>query len=203
VEIKEKILQTAETLFMRYGIKSVTMDDLAKELAISKKTIYQFFKDKNEVVCLTTRAHLEKEQRDISDIHSQAENAIQEIYLISKIFRQRVLGLNPSLLFDLERYHPEAWAIFQEYREVFMSQLRETLQRGQEEGYFRAEIDVDVMAVLRLHEIQVSFDPRIFSPNHFDYKQVQMALTDHFVNGITTQKGKQLLDSYHNNSTVS
>lgn len=179
------------------------MDDLARELAISKKTIYQFFKDKNEVVCLTTKSHLEKEKKDIEDIHTRSENAIHEIFLISKIFRQRVLGLNPSLLFDLERYHPEAWAIFQEYWSVFSRQLTSTLSRGMEEGFFRPELDVEVLAVLRLHEVQLSFDPRVFSPNQFDYKQVQLQLTDHYVNGITTVKGKQLLDSYQNNPTVS
>lgn len=188
---------------MRFGIKSVTMDDLARELAISKKTIYQFFKDKNEVVRLTTESHMEKEIKEFEEIHDQASSAIEEIYLVSRVFRQRILGLNPSVLNDLERYHPDAWEVFISYLKRFKVKLEETLSRGIEEGNFRQEIAPNILAVLRLHEIQMCFDPRLFPPNEFDYKQVQLQLIDHFFNGIVTEKGKQLMDSYHNNPTVS
>jgi len=145
---------------------------------------------------------LEREKHDLEAIREEAENAIEEIHKVSQLFRQRILGLNPSLLFDLEKYHPEAWTIFEGYQDVFIKLLKATLARGKEEGFFRPELDADILAKLRLHQVQLSFDPRVFPPNQYDYRQVQLQLIEHYFNGVVTEKGKQLLDSYQNNPSA-
>ena len=191
LENKEKIIAKSDELFRLYGVKSVTMDEIARELGISKKTIYQFFKDKDELVCQATYYLLECDRKEFEEIQTQADNSIEELFLISKCLRRIFENLNPSILFDLKRYHPKAWDIYIDFKEnFFMGTVRKSLYRGIEEGYFRPEIDVEILAVLRLEQVQMSFDPRIFPRNQFDFKEVQMQFFDHFVNGIFTDKGR-------------
>lgn len=191
MESKAKIIAKSDELFQLYGVKSVTMDEIARELGISKKTIYQYFKDKDELVCESTLYILECDRKEFDEIQAQAGNSIEELFLISKCLRRNFENLNPSILFDLKRYHPKAWDIFIDFKESFFKQtVRQTLQRGINEEYFRGEIDVEILTVLRLEQVQMSFDPRIFPRNKFDFKEVQMQFFDHFVNGILTDKGR-------------
>ena len=191
LESKDKIIAKSDELFRLYGIKSVTMDEIAREVGMSKKTIYLYFKDKDELVCETTRYILECDRKEFEEIQSQADNAIEELFLISKCLRRNFENLNPSILFDLKRYHPKAWEIFLAFKETFFKEsLRNSLRQGISEGHFRAEIDVEILTILRMEQVQMSFDPRIFPRNQFDFKEVQMQFFDHFVNGIFTDKGR-------------
>ena len=88
MEIKNKIIAKSDELFRLYGVKSVTMDEIARELGISKKTIYQYFKDKDELVCDTTRYLLECDRQEFESIQDKADNSIEELFLISKCLRR-------------------------------------------------------------------------------------------------------------------
>lgn len=200
MEVQEKIIIAADELFMRYGIRSVTMDDIARHLSISKKTIYQYFKDKDEIVCRVTKAHLEKEKEEFDAIKKESINSIQELFLLSRCLRKNIINLNPSLLFDLQKYHSRAWNIFIEFKEkVFKNSIVETLKRGIKEGYFRKDIDPRVLAIMRLEQVQMTFDDRVFPRAEFDFAKVQMQLFDHFLHGILTTHGKELLEVYIKN----
>ena len=191
MESKEKIVAKSDELFRLYGVKSVTMDEIARELGISKKTIYQYFNDKDELVCEATKHILECDRQEFEEIQEQADNSIEELFLISKCLRRNFENLNPSILFDLKRYHPKAWDIFLKFKEQFFKEnVKKSLRRGIEEGYFRPEINVEILTILRLEQVQMSFDPRVFPRNQFDFKEVQMQFFDHFVNGILTDQGR-------------
>lgn len=197
VESKEQIAQVAEDLFLAYGVRSVTMDDISKKLAISKKTIYQHFRDKDEIVCLVTERVMEREGEQINRIKSDARDVIQELILLSKYIREHGQSVNPSVLFDLQRYHRNAWEIYLKFKEnVFLFSLMDTLNRGKKEGYIRQEIDVEVLSLLRLEEIQMAYDADLFPREKFNFKEVQRQLFDHFVHGILTKKGLDTLNQY-------
>ncbi len=199
MESKAKIIAKTDELFRLYGVKSITMDEIACELGISKKTIYQYFKDKDELVYETTLYLLECDRKEFDDIQVQADNSIEELFLISKCLRRNFENLNPSILFDLKKYHPKAWDLFIEFKETFFKgTVRKSLERGMSEGYFRSEIDVDILTVLRLEQVQMSFDPRVFPRNQFDFKEVQIQFFDHFVNGILTDKGRTYYNELFN-----
>jgi AcrR family transcriptional regulator len=166
------------------------MDDLSKELSVSKKTIYQHFKDKDEIVYITTNMALKHEQKCVDEIQQQAQNAIDELILMTKFMREHISKINPSVLFDIKKYYREAWQLYLTFKEeVFTEAVKTSLKRGIEEGYFRTNIDVDILAVLRLEMIQFSFDESIFPSTRFDFKEVQMEIFDHFIHGILTPKG--------------
>ena len=104
METKERIINAASELFFKYGTKSITMDDIAREIGVSKKTIYQFFKDKNELVSEVAEAYNAQELKDLEVIEQEAHDVIDEMVRLSHHIRQKLNSLNPSLLYDLEKY---------------------------------------------------------------------------------------------------
>lgn len=197
--MKENIIITAENLFIRFGFKRVTMDDIAREMAISKKTIYQFFKDKNEIVCSATEYHLQKECSEIKHLEEQSENVIEYLVKLSKQMRGHIKVVHPGAIEDLKKHFPEGWEIFIRYKkEVFLESLEKTLKRGVEEGYFRPDIHTKVLAVMRMEQIQMSWDENIFPRAQYDCMEVQMQMLRHFIAGILTEKGRDLLKNYSN-----
>ncbi len=197
MELKEKIIQESGHLFKQYGFRSVTMDEIAAYLSISKKTIYQFFKDKNEVVFSATKEILKRDREEFSGITKASENAIEELFLVSKCLRKMFNEINPSLLFDLQKYHPDAYALFYDYKENFVfNMINNNLNKGIKGGYFRKDIDPNILTRLRVEEVQMSFDSRIYPTSQFDFKEVSLQLFEHFLQGIMTNKGRELFKKY-------
>ncbi len=193
MDTKQRIIEKTDELFHRYGIRSVTMDDIARALGISKKTIYQFFKDKDEIVTTVSRYHMEHEREEIEAIFNESANAIEELYNVSLCLRKNVADINPSIIYDLQKYHAKGWQVFLDYKEnVFKRTLKQSLERGIKEGYYRAEIDPDILATLRMEEIQLAFDHNVFPTSRFNFKEVQTQIFEHFIFGILTPKGQEL-----------
>ncbi|MDX1628198.1 MAG: TetR/AcrR family transcriptional regulator [Fulvivirga sp.] len=202
-ETKKRIVNGASELFHKYGIRSVSMDDIARHLGISKKTIYQFFKDKDEVVTEALRAHMEMEKQEYDEIFDHSSNAVEELAMVSKCMRKDFKDMNPSLLFDMHKYHPAAWQIWLDFKNEFIKDhVVSNLKRGIEEGYYRKDIDPEVMAIFRVEQVQLAFDDSIFPPDNFNFTEVQMQFFNHFVHGIVTEKGYKLFQEYLNKSLV-
>jgi len=196
-DIKKKILKGAETLFMKYGVRSISMDDIARHLSVSKKTLYQHFADKEDIVTITCQAHIEEMSKEFFGIQNSAKNAIDELSKISTCLKQNSEEMNPSLLFDLQKYHPKAWAVWLNHKNKFIREsVIRNLKQGIEEGYFRPEIDKEVIATMRLELVQLPFDDQIFPPSRFRLSEVQMQIFDHFVYGLVTEKGRKLYQKY-------
>lgn len=198
MEIKEKILQGASELFHRYGIRSVSMDDLARSLSVSKKTIYQYFRDKDEIVALATQLHITETRADYDEVFSQAKDPVEELTMMSNCMRRHFKDLNPSLLYDIQKFYPSAWDHFNRFKNDYIrNRIESNLKRGMEQGYYRPEINVAVLSLLRLEEVQMAFDPDRFPLGQFDFRETQMQLLDHFIHGIVTPEGKILFEKYN------
>lgn len=191
-EVKKKIIKGAETLFTKYGVRSISMDDIARHLSVSKKTLYQHFEDKEDIVTSAVLAHIERLVAEFDVIHSEAADAIDELSKISACLKRVMSEINPSLMFDLEKYHPRAWQVWMEHKKKFMhDSVVRNLKQGVEEGYFRPELDLGIMAAMRMELVQLAFDDRVFPPSSFKITGVQMQLFDHFVFGLLTEKGRK------------
>ncbi|MEO1052536.1 MAG: TetR/AcrR family transcriptional regulator [Bacteroidota bacterium] len=202
MEIKEKILEAAGELFAKYGVRSVTMDDIARSIAVSKKTIYQYFKDKDEIVTMATQAHMEAEKKDYDRIFSNASNAIEELARVLVCFRKHLSEMNPSWLFDLQKYHHNAWKVWLSFKNGFIhNSIEKNLKRGVAEGYFRSNLNTNILATFRVEQVQMTFDDRVFPRNKFDFTEVQLQLFDHFVYGLITDKGRELYEEYQKTNT--
>lgn len=196
MEVAENILEKADNLFHKFGIRSISMDEIARELGISKKTIYQFFKDKDDIVYKMTQRRIEIDKEEFSEAYNSSEDAIDELIKVSLCLRKNLNKVNPSLLFDIQKYHPRSWDLWIDYKNNFIKgYVLKSIERGKREGNFRGEIDAETLATFRIEQVQMSFDDRIFPHTKFDFTEVQMALFDHFVHGLLTIKGHEIYNN--------
>lgn len=196
-DIKDKILTGARDLFMKYGIRSVSMDDIARQLAVSKKTIYQYFADKDDIVTQVAKMHLEDDRCEFSKVVADAKNALDELVRMSLHLRRRMQDLNPALLFDLQKFHSKAWSEWNEYRRSFVhTQIVRNLKQGMEEGLFRSDLNPDILATMRIEMVQLGFNTDVFNTQQYKLYEVHMQLFDHFIYGLLTEKGRKLFEKY-------
>lgn len=195
MEIKNRILHHAAALFMRNGIKSVSMDDIAAGLAMSKKTLYKWFANKDEMVHAVMEQHLEHAQNECTGAAHHAANAVEEMLNISRWAEEQVGKIHPSIFFDLRKYHPTAWALFGAHKNSFiLDQITQNLRRGMAEGLFRPNLDVEVLARLSLAQIELAFDPDLYPPGQFSPVRVNRVFDEHFMLGVATLKGHKLIN---------
>ncbi|UOQ97893.1 TetR/AcrR family transcriptional regulator [Hymenobacter sp. 5317J-9] len=197
MEIKDRILNHAQALFMRNGIKSVSMDDIAADMAMSKKTLYKWFENKDQIVMATMNRHLNQVQGECTAVAGPAANAIEEMLTISRWADEQFSNVHPSIFNDLKKYHPAAWDLFGQHKNTFiLDQITRNLRRGMAEGLFRPDLDVEVLARLNLAQIELAFDPVLYPPAQFSPMRVNRVFDEHFLLGVATLKGHKLINDY-------
>lgn len=202
MEPKERILERAHELFNKYGIRSVSMDDISTGLGMSKKTLYQYFADKEELVDACFGGVLNHHRQQCQVDQKRAENPIQEMFLALDMMQEMFAEMNPSVLFDLQKYHPVAYKKFQEFKYSFLYKvITSNLQRGISEELYRPEIDVDVLARLRIESVMLPFNSDVFPANRTHLIHIEQQLFEHFLYGLVTSKGQKLIQKYKNQRT--
>lgn len=202
MEAKERILLKSHDLFNRYGIRSVSMDDIAAQLGMSKKTLYLYYADKDELVNEVIDSLLMVNRGHCNECTKQGENAIHEVFLSFDIVREMLTTMNPSLLFDMHKYHPSAYRKFQEFRNNFLYKVILTnLERGIKEELYREDIDAEILSRYRVHTVMLSFDPEVFPNNRSQLFYIEQQLMEHFLFGLATPKGQKLIQKYKNQRT--
>jgi len=193
----ERIIEGGEELFLKAGIKSVTMDDIARHLGISKKTIYHFFKDKNELVIALVKKKLKEDEEQMEEIISKSTNVIEEMINMMKCSEDIMSRINPIVIHDMQKYHPEAWKEFQNFKsEVLVCTMAQLLEKGIKQGYIRPDIDVKIISLMRVHQLELGFNPAVFPIAEYNTWSVQQQFQEHFNYGVCTLKGFKLLDEY-------
>jgi AcrR family transcriptional regulator len=202
MEVKERIIVKAHELFNRYGIRSVSMDDIAAQLGMSKKTLYQYCADKDELVNAVFTGVMEHNKETCSVCQANGENAIHEVFLSFDMLEELLSNMNPSIIFDMQKYHPSAFKKFQDYRNNFLYKLiKQNIERGIREELYRLDIDVDILSRYRLFSIMLSFDSDIFPSNKTKLVYIEQQLLEHFLWGLATAKGQKLIQKYKNQRT--
>lgn len=195
MEPEIRIIHVAFELFVRFGIRNVTMGDIARELGMSKKTLYQYYADKAAIVLASAEGFFQREACMVREIEQQGENAVHELVLIMNWVTQHLRNITPSLMYEVQRYYPEAWMVFDKHRrENALAAIHRNLKRGISEGLFRAEINPDLVARLRIASYSQTADAAILPPDQYSFIQVQEALLDLYIHSIATPAG---LVQYH------
>lgn len=175
------------------------MDEIAKELGISKKTIYENFKDKDEIVKTVLEHYLVKDKEQWEYYEKQSVNAIEHLSNISRCLRRNVKEVNPTILFDLRKFHTDAWKIFVKFKHEFIfNSIVRNLKQGISEGYFRKDIIPEILATLRIEQIQQSMDSELFPDGQYSLEEIHNQFFDHFVHGLLTEKGLKLYNEINN-----
>lgn len=197
---KDRILVHADQLFMKYGVRSVTLDDIAKNLGISKKTIYQYFENKEGIICDVAHAHMCREIVEGDRIIEEAENAVDELARFIHYSIQSLKAISPQLIYETQKYYPQAWKILDEHRsDYILGKVRENLERGIREGMYRDDIHVEIVSRMRVAQIGMSIDTSVFPIDEFDLVEVQLQMIELYLFGVMTKKGRKYLlkHKYH------
>lgn len=192
-----KILTSAVELFRQYGMKAITMDDIARRAGISKKTLYQHFANKNEVVNESVQWYKDQVCEMCTMQMADSDNAIEGMVKMLAFMDEMNKQMNPMLLFEMQRYFPDAYKTFREQLELKdVGMLRDNIQRGIEEGLFRPEINPDLMARFRLESSLMMLQPNLLVNDRNGLMSVALEIGEHFLYGIMTQKGVKLYHKY-------
>ncbi len=196
MDTRARILEVATEQFSRFGVRTVTMEDIARQIGVSKKTIYQEFEDKRDLVLAVFNQILELDRQKLTFILETDDGVIEHLVHTSRMMRERLSSINPMVIMEIQKYFPEAWRMFENFKEtVIMQDLVNVLERGKSLGYFRPEIDSQILAKVRIKQITEAFDPANFTRPDFNFVEEQVVLMDHFLHGIFTDKGREAYQS--------
>ena len=198
MEAKERILIKAEELFMQYGIRSVSMDDIANNLGMSKKTLYQYFADKDELVDAVVEGHIKGIQADCITCRNDAKDAVHEIFITMERIMEEFNNMNPMLLYDLEKFHFKAYQRFRDHKDKFLLQMiRNNIEWGIKDELYRPDVNIDVMSKFRIESIMIPFNVTVFPPGKYNLARTSELIIEHFIYGLATIKGHKLIQKYN------
>ena len=192
-----RIRQKAHELFMQYGLRSVSMDDIANSLGISKKTIYHFYADKDELVDAVVESEFKKNEGICEYDKSNSKNAIHEIFLAMDMMVEMFSSMNPSLIFDMQKYHPKAFLKFHRYKNDYLfSVVLDNIVRGVKEELYRPDLDVDIISRFRVESMMISFNLEFNSKLKSSMAEIEEELIIHFLFGLVSLKGYKMVLKY-------
>jgi len=194
---RQRIIEEAALLFRTYGIRAVTMDMLANQMGISKRTIYEAFKDKDELLRGVLKLMTIRQREAMNKIFSETENVIEAIFKMIDLMIDHFKNMSPAFQLDMKRYHNEILKKLGEKDELpYYRNHIEIIKRGIKEGVFREDIDVEIMNKCLLEVERMSNDKSVFPPDDFMDKNVMRTFYVNFIRGISTQKGLDLINFY-------
>ena len=184
-------------MFLQYGIRSVSMDDIATQLGISKKTLYQYYTDKDELVDAVLQYEIEHGQQDCTQCLQQSKDAVDEIFLTMERIVEQFRNMNPMVLYDLQKFHFNAFQKFLKYKNGFLIDvIKKNIERGIKEELYRPEINADVLSKFRLESMMLAFNMNLFPPRKYNLAEVTLEIIEHYLYGLATLKGHKLILKY-------
>jgi AcrR family transcriptional regulator len=197
MEIKERIQTKANHLFRRYGVKSITMDEIATQVGASKKTIYQYFSDKDELVDAVVRTTIQYSQH-ICDVNkANSKDAIHELFQAMDFVQQIFSDMNPAMMYDLEKFYPQSYKVFLDHKNKYLYDvIRENLKRGIAEELYRSDLNIDIITKFRLEGMMLAFNQDIFPASKFNLADLHTTIIEHFLFGVASLKGYKLILKY-------
>jgi AcrR family transcriptional regulator len=196
---KPLLLRIRDLLFL-YGTKSITLDDIASRMGISKKTIYSCCPDKKNLVDRIVVDYLSSHRADAERVRAESRHAIDEVLQMARLARARMEQVSPAFLFDLNKYYPDIWARFEQYRthEIF-GQVVDVIKRGQQEGLFRMDLDTEIVAAMHLQHIRLLTEPGQQPRPERPVGDLIRHIISIFLQGIVTRKGLDVMSQLEKN----
>jgi AcrR family transcriptional regulator len=199
--VRERIIKDAGKLFFREGIKRVTMDDVAHELGISKRTIYENFKDKNDLLEATLQASIDSQNALIGEMMDTAGNTFEVLVGILKYGHESINRVSAVYFTDLQRFYPKIYSsVFNKGWKVRIQNLKKLLERGKQEGMFRPEINTTLVSKVFSEQLAMLHNTDVFPHDEFPRKEMFETVFLNFIRGISTRKGVDLLEKLLQNA---
>jgi AcrR family transcriptional regulator len=189
-----QLFEQVSELFFRYGVRSLTMDDIARHLGISKKTLYQFVTDKDDLVLKAMGLYMEKDHSIVEAIHAEATDALDELFRLIAYMNIRMQQMNPAILYDIQKYHPQAFRLFTDYKHrVIRQHVERNLREGLAQGLYRDNLNIPIVARLYVARIDVILDHEQFPPVEFDHRTVFIEHMRYHIRAIASERGIELM----------
>ncbi len=187
---RENIIIKVRNLFLKYGIKSVSMDDVARELGISKKTLYGYFADKEQLVRMVMEFEMENRTHCAQIVENKNLNAIEEVIEINFIFLKLIQDINPAVIYDLRKYYCEIHAKMAEMRRERMKEsIVKNLEKGKREGLYRKNLNTEIIARMQISRLETITDTEIFTRQELSNEAIFNEMLIYHLYGICTPLG--------------
>lgn len=204
MNLKERLIQVASELFLKYGIKSISMDDICRKMGMSKKTLYGVLDSKSDLIDLVLNKNITESEQHLDEIQKNSKDAIDEMLQISSYILNVVTQMSPSAIYDLQKYHPQSWKIVKEYQQTRIEQrIYNNLVRGQKEMLYRTDLDSKVISKLYVAKASVINDANLFPLTEFDKTHLHKEIIKYHLFGVISEKGlKTILRNYRKYLTI-
>lgn len=192
-----KIIETSEKLFMTYGLKSISMDDIATDLGMSKKTIYKHFSTKERLIRITLTHFLKREKKIVAKINRDSENAVEEMISIGRHVIKMAKKFRPTLVFDLKKYHADNWELVEIHHHDFIKGvISGNIKRGIEEGVFRKDLNPEIIAQLYVAKSLIVSDEKNFVSQNVPLEILVKEHLLYHLYGVLSSEGIKLVENY-------
>ena len=199
MDYRQRIIEEAAQLFRTYGIKTVTMDMLATRMSISKRTIYEVFKDKDELLRGVISSMTTKQKELMEKILGESENVIEAIFKMLDLMSTHFRNMSPAFLLDMKKFHNKILSKIDEANELpYYRDNSEILLRGIKEGLFREDIDINITNKCLVEVTRLANDKDASSPDSMMNEDMIRNIYINYLRGISTLKGLDLITFYEN-----
>lgn len=195
MDVKERIVKEAGKLFLENGIKNVSMDYLASSIGISKRTIYENFRDKEEILNTFLLQAKEDNEKKLSQIIDKSDN-IAEIFIRIIEFHRNKQLFSVKFFEDIYKYYPDIYERIRKENEKSINQAKKLLQKGIREEYIRKDLNVDVTAFLMEESTNIYIRASYLEKPPFSFQELFFTMMISFIRGISTEKGIKIIDDY-------
>jgi AcrR family transcriptional regulator len=194
-----KIIEKAMDLFMRYGLKSITMDEVARSLGISKKTLYQVVDNKADLIGKAMQVHIEGEKCALGEIHENSENAIDEMLKVGRYISRLLQQMNPSIIYDLKKYYPDGWEMMESLHfEHTHKMIKANIERGMSEDLYRKDLNSDIISRLYVGRMDLVVDKNLFPFGEYTFLQIHENFINYHLYALMSKKGVAVFESITN-----
>ena len=197
---QELIVSTASRLFEQFGIRSVSIDNVCTELRISKKTFYNYFPQKEDLVEAVLIYQRNIQHEKFLKIFKN-KNAIDSLILTIREIRKTIGQESLAMCNDLEKYYPK---VNDKYEQIAREEIRAGFERflnqGIEEGYFRDDLDVEMIALFHSLQMKKTFEQMSQDPKKYSKKRIFEFFIDLMIHLIANEKGLKYMDEHYNKS---
>ncbi|PPK85581.1 TetR family transcriptional regulator [Neolewinella xylanilytica] len=196
-EDQQKLVNSARELFKRIGIRSVSMDDIARELGVSKKTLYQLVDNKEQLVRMVMAEQTCGDLKVLDQHRDEALDAIDELLRNSRYFIRSMRSISPTAVHDLQKYYPDIFhSRVKDHHQVFLDRVKDNLNRGIAEGIYRSDIDAEVIAQLFVGTTAMVMDRSVFPAHERPLSLILHQHSTYHFNGIVNEAGYERVKTY-------
>ncbi len=194
---KTLILEKVHELFMKYGLKSVSMDDISRSLGISKKTLYQAVENKRDLIKEVFQKHIKEEEAAIGEIVATSKDAVDEIMGIARYVTALLREISPTTLYDMQKYYGDIWGMMEALHQVHIYEtIKKNLDRGVAEGLYRKNLNADIIAKLYVGKTMLIVDEDVFPLKDYNKEKLYLEYVYYHLHGIALPKGLKLFEKY-------